>query len=217
MSGLRLGRWIAPPRFLAFLLLLPVGYAGNRALFAGQSRAASLVVAFDVAAAAFLASLVPLLRRSDGDAIRRHAADNDANRWLVLAVTLVLMLVIMVAIAGEIDDARRGGAAAVVTLVATLLLTWLFGNSVYTLHYAHLYYARDDAGNDRRGLDFPGTDEPDYGDFAYFAFTLGMTFQTSDATIQASTIRRAAILHGFAAYLFSIGVIAFTINALGSG
>ena len=99
---------------------------------------------------------------------------------------------------------------AMVKLVGTLLLTWFFTNTVYALHYAHLYYSSRD-GNDAGGIDFPGTKTPDYLDFVYFSFTLGMTFQTSDTAITSRTIRRIATAHSFAAFVFNIGVIAFTI------
>ena len=100
-------------------------------------------------------------------------------------------------------------------IIATLLIAWLFSNMVYALHYAHLFYSQD-KGGDVGGLDFPGDGDPDYGDFIYFAFTLGMTFQTSDVAIPGRPIRRTAILHCFAAFVFNIGVLAFTINVLGN-
>ncbi len=122
----------------------------------------------------------------------------------------------MVAISGELDGARSGQLASIVKLVGTLFLIWLFANSIYALHYAHAYYTfSDETGADTGGLDFPGTKCPGYDDFLYFACTLGMTFQTSDVNITASGIRRVALLHSFAAFVFSIGVIAFTINVLG--
>ena len=101
-------------------------------------------------------------------------------------------------------------------LVATLVLIWLFANSVYALHYAHDFYtAHPQHGADCGGLDFPGTPQPGYPDFLYFACTLGMTFQTSDVQITAPEVRRLALLHSLTAFVFNIGVIAFTINALG--
>lgn len=111
--------------------------------------------------------------------------------------------------------ARAGHALSIVKLVASLLLIWLFANSTYALHYAHDYYAATPDGAIKGGLEFPGTPSPSYSDFAYFAFTLGMTFQTSDVAITAPALRRVALLHCFAAFVFNIGVIAFTINALG--
>jgi uncharacterized membrane protein len=117
---------------------------------------------------------------------------------------------------GELPRAAHGDSLAKVRLIGTLVLTWLFANTVYGLHYAHLYYTRDSqwprspAGWTSR---YPA---PDYFDFAYFSFTLGMTFQTSDVEI-GQRIRRIVTLHSFAAFVFNLGVIAFTINALGAG
>ena len=94
---------------------------------------------------------------------------------------------------------------------------WTFANTVYALHYAHLYYSRDDGGKDRAGLEFPGnTKEPDYRDFAYFAFTLGVALQTSDVTITSPHIRWVVTVHCVAAFIFNLGVLALTINVLGS-
>lgn len=214
----KLGQRIAPPRFVLFLVLLVAAFFVWRALFGGHGVADSLAMAFDFAALAFLASLWPLMAECDADAMRRHSSENDANRVWVLGITSVLTLVVMAAIAGELPQASKGDTGSMIKLVATLMLTWLFANSVYALHYAHEFYARGGApGSDAGGLDFPGTRQPDYLDFAYFAFTLGMTFQTSDTQITGRAIRRIATLHSFAAFVFNIGVIAFTINALGGG
>jgi uncharacterized membrane protein len=170
---------------------------------------------FDVAAIVFVLSLIPLLRERGAAVIRRHADANDANRMLILVTTSLLMLVVLAAIAGELQGARGGDMVAAGKLVVTLVLIWLFANSVYALHYAHDYYIPAPGGGDSKGIAFPGTDEPTYGDFAYFAFTLGMTFQTSDCDITSRRVRAVAVLHGLAAYVYSIGVIAFTINAIG--
>jgi len=96
-----------------------------------------------------------------------------------------------------------------------LLIAWLFSNLVYAMHYAHNFYLPGDKGRDRSGLDFPETDEPGYWDFLYFAFTLGMTFQTSDVSITASGMRRTVLFQCLAAFLFNLGILAFTINVLG--
>lgn len=214
--ALGLGRRIAPPRFILFLVLLVGGALAWRGLVRSTGWADALAMGFDFAAIAFLISLWPLLRDSDSATIRRHSADNDANRVWVLAITTVLTLVVMAAIAGELPQASAGNHFAMLRLIGTLVLTWTFANTVYALHYAHLYYAtRDGTGGDAGGLDFPGAATPDYLDFAYFSFTLGMTFQTSDVSITERSIRRIATLHSFAAFVFNLGVIAFTINALG--
>jgi uncharacterized membrane protein len=172
-------------------------------------------MAFDIAALVFLASLIPLLRDSTPESMRAAAAANDANRVTVLVLTTVLTVVAMAAIAGELDDARTGNVVAIAKLVGTLLLVWLFANAIYALHYAHLFYSkRSDGRGDTGGLEFPGTKAPTYGDFAYFAYTLAMTFQTSDVAITGPAMRHIALVHSFGAFLFNIGLIAFTINVL---
>jgi uncharacterized membrane protein len=210
------GNRIAPWRFLVFLLLLVGGFLAYRFARPASLPGDAAAMAFDGAAVVFLATLLPLLRGGTAEMIRAHAAENDANRPLILIVTSVLTIVTMAAIAGELAGARSGHLHSIVKLVATLLLIWLFANSVYALHYAHAYYTRDnETGVDVGGIEFPGTPTPSYDDFLYFAITLGMTFQTSDSNITSSGIRRIALLHSFAAFLFSIGLIAFTINVIG--
>lgn len=213
-SAWQLGRRLAPPRFLLFLALLIGGFfAAHEIMGSAWTEAAAL--AFDLAAIVFVISLVPLLRESGPQTIRDHADANNANRSLVLVVTALVMIVVMAAISGELPGARNGDLAATIKLVLSLLLIWVFANSIYALHYAHDFYTGGPGGKDCGGIDFPGTPEPTYGDFIYFAFTLGMTFQTSDTDITAARIRNVALAHSFTAFLFNIGVIAFTINALG--
>jgi len=197
-----------------FLALFGAGVGLWRWL--GHSLADAVDLGFDGAALAFLVSVVPLfLTLRDTASIRTQSAKNDANRVLVLCITSTLSVVIMAAIAGEVPHVAHGGTIVLVKVIATLLLTWLFANVMYALHYAHLFYSPGAGGKDASGLDFPGTKEPDYLDFAYFAFTLGMTFQTADVGISGRPIRHIAMLHTFAAFIYNIGVIAFTINAIG--
>jgi uncharacterized membrane protein len=94
-------------------------------------------------------------------------------------------------------------------------LAWAGANMVYALHYAHLYYRSDANGSDRGGLEFPGDrPEPDYGDFLYFAFTLGVALQTSDVAVTSPAIRRIVLLHCLEAFIFNMGVLALAISAL---
>jgi uncharacterized membrane protein len=214
MAGL--GNRLAPPRFLLFVAVLALAWLGQRFWLPSNDWRDGAALAFDAGAVVFLASLAPLLSDCSPDAIRRHARENDANRGLILGITSMLTLVAMAAITGELGGAQAGEWPAIAKLVGTLLLVWAFANSVYALHYAHAFYASDEGtGKDAAGLDFPSTKTPDYWDFGYFAFTLGMTFQTSDVAITSTGIRKIALLHSFAAFVFNIGVIAFTINVLG--
>jgi uncharacterized membrane protein len=215
-QGKRIGNRLAPARFVAFVALLVAGYVVHNRFIGEGGWQDSAAMAFDFAAACFMASLLPLLRDSSAESMRRHADENDANRLMVLIITSGLAFLAMAAISGELPRVHKGNPFAAVKLVTTLILIWLFANSVYALHYAHIFYSNDPGtGDDCRGLDFPGTKTPTYTDFVYFAFTLGMTFQTSDVAVTRPAVRQIAILHCFAAFVFNIGVIAFTINALG--
>ncbi len=210
------GQRYAPLRFVLFLALLLAGTAARAWMTGYADPADALVVGFDCAVLGFLVSLLPLLRECDITTMRRHSVENDANRTVVLGISTVITLVVMAAIAGELPAAKHGEPGALPRLIATLLLTWLFANVVYALHYAHEYYRPGPLpGEDAGGLDFPGGGHPDYLDFAYFALTLGMTFQTSDVEISSRSIRRIVTVHSFAAFVFNIGVIAFTINGIG--
>jgi len=206
-----IGNMIAPPRFLAFLAALIV--AVPIAAHPLHSWTLGAMVGFDVAAALFLALCAPLLGTHEINAIRDHAQANDANRHLLLVITVIVTTVMLIAIAAEAVG-RNPQPFTRILIVATLIIAWLFSNTVYALHYAHLAYVRPETCS---GLDFPGTPNPVYWDFVYFAFTLGMTFQTSDVTISDPHIRRVVTLHSLAAFFFNIGVLAFTINVLGSG
>ena len=207
---MQLGKKIAPPRFLAFAVTFAIGLAF---LIPTLGKGRGTMAAFDIAALLFLAIVAPLLK-GRADDMRRHAKNNDANRVLLLALTGTVMIVILVAVASEMMGGKSD-APEVALIVGTLALAWLFSNTVYALHYAHLFYTDDATGQDSRGITVPDTDEPDYWDFVYFSFTLGMTFQTSDVEITSWRIRRISTGHCLAAFVFNIGVLAFSINVLG--
>ena len=209
------GTYLAPERFLAFLVLLAIT-TWLAAQQAPPQRAA--MIGFDVAALAFLIIIAPLLRRRDAQHMRESSRLNDANRVVLLAVSGVVIATILVAIGSEVSQKDRLDLTGKALVIATLALAWLFSNAVYALHYAHVFYLQDGGTKrDQGGLEFPGRGDPDYADFFYFAFTLGMTFQTSDVTICSRRMRWIVLMHSIAAFVFNIGVLAFTINVLGSG
>jgi uncharacterized membrane protein len=211
--SLHLGNRIAPPRFLMFGALIIIGVP-IAVSFLGWRIGG--MIAFDVAALIFLASCYPLLDDSAGE-MRELTRRNDANRLGLLLITGIVMIAILVAVGAELGQQSQPKPLNIACIVATLSIAWLFSNAVYALHYAHLFYSESAAerGKDSGGVSFPDTDEPDYWDFVYFAFCLGMTFQTSDVEINNGRFRRVVTAHCLAAFVFNLGVIAFTINVLG--
>jgi len=208
--GLRLGKRIAPPRFLTFLALILLGAP------IGISRlgwAAGSMAAFDLAAVVFFLLLIPLLD-DRADSMRKSAKDNDANRVGLLVITAIVSLVVLASVTSELTEQGKPKPEEVVLIVGTLALSWLFSSVIYALHYAHIFYG-DSNGKDTGGVEFPDTKEPDYWDFLYFSTCLGMTFQVSDMDITSGRMRRVVMFHCLAAFVFNLGIVAFTINVLG--
>ena len=204
--------WFRRPATMRLLLLLAVMAIVILTPMPGFSRSAHLVFAFDAGALCFILSCVPLLRLADPDAIRAHATIEDGGRTSLLVLAALVCLAVLGAVASELIAPDRA-LIKTVLLILTLAIGWVFGNLVYALHYAHLHYAQ--TAHAKGELNFPATRFPDYGDFLYFAFTLGMTFQTSDVVIESRALRRVVTLHCLAAFVFNLGVLGFTINILG--
>ena len=104
-----------------------------------------------------------------------------------------------------------GGVAGLIAgwfvAALTVILSWAVVHSVFALRYAHEYYTEPIGG-----IDFKNPDPPDYRDFIYVAFTVGMTFQVSDTDVQSRNVRRTVINHALLAYLFGAVILALTVN-----
>lgn len=212
-----LGNRIAPPRFVLFVVVLAVA-AAVAGLYGAKSWGDALVIGFDCAALIFIGSLWPIMRDHSAGQMRVHAAENDARRGLVLVLTALVSLALLGAITAELPEARNGHAWPIIKLVGTLALSWIYTNLVFMLHYAHMHYARAPGRKgDHGGFEFPGTPEPDYWDFLYFAFTAGMSFAVSDVDVTRGAVRRIVVLHSVLSFVFNIGVLAFSINVLAGG
>ena len=206
------GNRLVPWRFILFLVVLVAATFPAR-LWLG-TFALGMIAAFDVAAVLFLALCWQLLTIDDPATIEKIAMDNDANRTFLLVITVIVMGVLLIAVAAE-TVGHNPKLLDKALIIATLIIAWLFSNTVYALHYAHMAYVQPGSGC--CGFRFPGTDQPVYWDFVYFAFTCGMAFATSDVQITDQRIRKVVTFQCLAAFAFNIGVLAFTINLLASG
>ena len=206
-----IGKRIAPWRFLLFFAVL---VAASVVAIGALDWSQGLLVGFDAAALTFLVSCLSTFRY-DAKQMRAGAAQNDANRAMLLVISFLLSVVILAAIIAELGQTRLE-AWDKALVAASLILVWLFANAVYTLHYTHLFYTADDGGKDRAGLLFPKTKEPLMSDFVYFAYTLGVAVQTADVQVTSPHIRKVVTAHCVAGFFFNLGVLAMTINVLGS-
>jgi uncharacterized membrane protein len=209
---LHLGNRIAPPRFIIFAVVTIVGglIAVPRLGWADGAMAG-----FDIAALLFFATIAPLFN-DRADEMRQSAKKNDANRAGLLVITGIVSIVVLAAVASELMQQGKPPKPEIALIVGTLALSWLFSSLIYALHYAHMFYG-DDKGKDAGGVTFPNAKEPDYWDFLYFSTCLSMTFQVSDMTITSGRMRRVVMFHCLAAFVFNLGIIAFSINVLGGG
>lgn len=176
----------------------------------GMPVAPALLLGFDVGAAVFLGGMWRLFNRADTASMREQARQQDAGRWGILWSAIGVTGVVMVALGTELHAAESGGALTLAVAGFSIVLAWLFINVMFALHYAHGFYG--DYGSQHQGLEFPGRQEPDYWDFAYFSIVIGMTFQVSDVQITSRTLRRMVLLHSVIAFFFNVFIIAVTVN-----
>lgn len=207
-----IGNMVAPWRFIMFIVMLFTA-VWPASLFLG-STPLGIIGSFDVAASIFLISCWGIFAINDPKEIERIAQLNDANRTVLLVITAIVLAVLLIAMAAQTTGAHPDPVTKSLIIV-TLIIAWLFSNSVYALHYAHMAYIDPPAGC--QGFRFPGTEAPVYWDFVYFAFTCGMAFATSDVEVRNQSIRKVVTFHCLAAFAFNIGVLAFTVNLLASG
>ena len=181
-----------------------------------------LVIAFDAGAVVFLAAIWAMMGRATPLTIRRRARIEDEGRYFILIATLCVASAVLIAIAFELHGIKDLGPMAagirVVIAALTILLSWFFMNTIFAEHYAHEYYVDGPGPGPKpepaRGLMFPGCKTPDYWDFLYFSFVIGMTFQVSDVQIESSRLRRIGLAHGILAFFFNVVIVALTINIL---
>lgn len=157
---------------------------------------------------------------AEPDHIRKVAVTEDVGRTLLLIFVLIGVLASLVAVVALLRAMRNLPAEllqfSVVLSIMAVAFAWLLLHTLFTLHYAHLYYAPADT-HEEGGLQFPGnTPDPNYLDFAYFSFTIGMTAQTSDIGVSSQHIRRLVLVHGLLSFIFNTALVAMTISGLAS-
>lgn len=173
--------------------------------------ATRLLVAWDVFAVLYLVFAYATVLSFNAENVRRQAKLQDDGRFIILAMTGVGAFASLAAIILELGVTPRQ-TPQLVLAVATIALTWSAIHTTFALHYAHDYYRGTKAG----GLTFPGEDKPDYWDFVYFSFVIGMTAQVSDVGITDRLIRRTATAHGIVSFVFNTALVALMVNIAAS-
>jgi uncharacterized membrane protein len=179
--------------------------------------ATRLLAGWDVGVGLYLALALRMMAVEDVHHIRRRARLQDEGQFIILALTATAALASLgaiVALLGVAGASERQPSHLLLAIV-TILLSWAFTHIMFALHYAHEFY--DENGGHGGGLLFPGNQpEPDYWDFVYFAFVVGMTSQVSDVAVTCRPIRHTVSAHGIISFIFNIAILALTVNIAAS-
>ncbi|UDF05488.1 DUF1345 domain-containing protein [Asticcacaulis sp. AND118] len=180
----------------------------------------SVLIAWNVAALFYLGVLARLMLSADTADMRQRAETQDVGKWSILGLTGAAIAVCIVAIASELIAARdetgliKGLDIALVG--ATIVTTWVFVHATFALHYAHAYYIELERESEPP-LKFPDEKcEPDYLDFAYFAFIIGTAAQTADVSVASKAMRRLNLGHAVFAFFYNTTLLALCINIAAS-
>jgi uncharacterized membrane protein len=151
--------------------------------------------------------------------IREQAKVQDSSRAIIFIIVLITTLASFLAVLLLLltkEKEKSSETLHLIVAIAGMILSWFLIHTIFTLRYAHIFYD-DDKANPKThagGLDFPDDDTPDYFDFAYFSFVLGMTFQVSDVQVTSKYLRRLAMWHGMLSFGYNTIMIALTINLI---
>lgn len=169
-------------------------------------------------AAVFLVLTWWLADTFDAQRTRERAQSLDQPNLVILVSVLVAIGASVVAIAMLLQQAKLmsgpARAAHIALGLVALVGSWLMMHTIYAFHYAHRYYIDQRDGSPDGGLDFPGKDEPDYFDFLYYAYVVGMTSQVSDVQATSREMRRITLVHSVLAFAFNMLVLALSVNVV---
>ena len=160
------------------------------------------------------------VHRANPRETQTSVAEQDQSSAVMLVTIVASAAISLVAIAFLLSTSKEQPFSArlahMLLAVTTIALSWLLMHARFGFHYAHCYYRKYAKNGDEPVFNFPGTHSPDYLDFMYFSYVLGMTSQVSDVTINTRAMRRLALLHGLISFTFNLLIVAFFINVLGA-
>jgi uncharacterized membrane protein len=178
--------------------------------------ASRFLVAWDVFAGLYLLLVLQMMANAQVDRIRRRAPLQDEGQTAILALTAAAALASLAAILALLSSSgpHERQPADLLLAILTIFMSWALTHTIFALHYAHEYY---DEGQGRGGgMKFPVEGEPDYWDFMYFSFTIGMCAQVSDIGVSCKPIRHTVLGHSIISFVFNTALLALTVNIAAS-
>ncbi len=201
-------------RHASLIIAVVAGLAVFLLLTSRDVNAGNVLIGWNVTAIVFIGiSWRRMLLATVAD-IRRRAADLDFSDTFVLFLSIAAALASIAGIGLELHDVKDAppnlAFARACAAVVTILISWVFLHTLFTIHYAHQFYGGPDRGD---GLIFPDKiDEPVYWDFLYFSFTIGVAAQTADVAVSSTTMRKITLLHAVLSFFFNTTILALAIN-----
>jgi uncharacterized membrane protein len=206
---------IAPRRAVSrTLTALVVGVVAGLAISLRYPTTVAVLGGWNAAGLTLLGLAWLIIATCDAPTTGHRAAAEDPGRtavtFLVLLASLSGSLAVTVLVRKPEAIAPRQEMELVALCLLTVIVSWTLTHTAFTLRYAHLYYREDDEGVG--GAEFPGGGRPSYLDFAYLAFTVGMTFQVSDTAVSSKHIRHTVLVHAILSFLYTTAILAFILN-----
>lgn len=136
---------------------------------------------------------------------------------LVISASCISLLAVGYVLGSEKGNSNGSLSFPIFLAVISVVFSWMLIHTLYSLRYAHIYYGDKNITNENKiecGLEFPNEKNPDYVDFAYFSFVIGMTCQVSDVQVTSKRMRRIVLLHGILSFAFNTAILALFINII---
>ena len=176
------------------------------------------LVGWNVGVWSYLVLITAFMLNADHGKLKRVAAAHAEGAAVVLSVVVVAALTSLVAIVAELAAVKvpgtRHALPHVLLALSTVVCSWALLPTLFTLNYASLYFGRPGGG--LRFPEYQAEFTPDYGDFAYFAFTIAVASQTADVSITSRPMRHLAIAQALLSFVFNTTILALTINIAAS-
>ncbi|HUO92294.1 MAG TPA: DUF1345 domain-containing protein [Rhizomicrobium sp.] len=170
-----------------------------------------ILIGWDVGVIVFLLSILRFMGRANVERLQQRAIEHEVGDRLVLVAAILASVASIGALVAELSSDKNYPPRAALA-ISTVVLSWLFVQIVFAMHYAHRYYLRRESGSIRGGLGFSEIGEPDYWDFVHFSIVLGACSQTADIGFTSREMRHIGTLHTLIAFAFNTAVLATMIN-----
>lgn len=204
-------------KLMLSLFLALCSYAAT--LLLDMSTFTRIIISWDVFAIAMITMMWILFFTTTAGEQREIVKRQDDDIRVIFAIILISVCISLFGalflILSTNESIFEKDLRTIVT-IAAITTSWILLHTIFTIRYAHLYHnpIAAVAENGVGGIDFPKTDSPDYIDFAYFSFVIGMTFQVSDITISSKTVRRYVLMHSLISFVFNTIIVALTVNTI---